>query len=465
MSRLLPEEYPRVLVVGGAAFSRTSGTGITLSNLFAGWPRDRLAQLYTEDREPTTDVCASFAHVGQEIAPVEHHLIRLRRWTQRSERVTATGGARANGTVRMDQDPGPVRAWLRKELTAFFDLTPIRPPAHLRDWVRAQQPQVVYATLGSIRMMRLALMAARECDVPLVPHFMDDWATTLYAQGQVLGLPRQAVRRELRAVLRQSSYGLGISGPMAREYERRYRLPFAAFGNCVDAEDFAVPGHPVPPRPDGAAIELVYVGGLHLGRWRSLRRIGEAMDQLAGEGVAARLTVHMPQQDVARYGGHLADLAAVRLGRSLSSTEVAAVLRGADVLVHVESFAEDNRAYTRYSLSTKIPQYLAAGRPVLGFGPVELASMAHLREADAGVVVGVDDPVTLSRELARLCQEAGLRERLGRQGLAFAVRHHRSDQVALRLAEVLGEAARRSIGPPSAPRAEPPTRSLTHVVR
>ncbi|MEU4778233.1 glycosyltransferase [Micromonospora sp. NPDC023633] len=465
MSGLLPEEHPRVLVVGAAVFSRASGIGITLSNLFAGWPRDRLAQLYTEDGEPVTDVCATFARVGPELAPVEHHLYRLRARTRRAGRTAAVGGAGADGTAAAKPDPGPVRARLLSELRAFLDLAPIRVPPQVRDWLRAQRPEVLYATMGSIRMMRLAVAAARECRVPLVPHFMDDWPTTLYKEGQTLGLARWAVRAELRAVLRHSSYGLGISGPMAREYERRYRLPFAAFGNCVDVADFADPVDPAQPRPVTTPIELVYVGGLHLERWRSLRRVGEALGRLAPDGVSARLTVHTPAQDVTRYASRLADLPAVCLGRSLASSEVAAVLRRADILVHVESFAENNRAYTRYSLSTKIPQYLAAGRPVLGFGPAELASMVHLTEAGAGVVVGVDDPAALTRELSRLCHDAGLRDRLGRQGLAFAVRHHRADQVALRLAEILREAARRPVGQPSAPRAEPPHRALAPADR
>nr|WP_201749087.1 glycosyl transferase family 1 [Micromonospora acroterricola] len=426
-----------------------------MSNLFGGWPQDRLAQLYTEDREPSTDVCATFARTGIEIAPVEHHLIRLRKRTQRPGPAAVSGGGEGGGPASSMTEPGRVRGWLRRELSGFFDLTPVRVPASIREWLRAQRPEVVYATLGSIRLMRLAVAAARECGVPLVPHFMDDWPTTLYADGRVLGLARHAARAELRTVLRHSSYGLGISEPMAREYERRYGLPFAAFGNCVDIADFADPeGERAHPSPPGTPVELRYVGGLHLGRWRSLRRLGEALGRLVTAGLPVRLTVHTPAVDAARYGSRLADLPAVRLGPSLTSREVAGALRQADILVHVESFADDDRTYTRYSLSTKIPQYLAAGRPVLGFGPAELASMAHLTDSGGGVVVGVDDPSLLARDLSRLCRNADLRDRLGRQGLDFAVRHHRADQIARRLAAVLSEAVQRPIGRPPAPRTE-----------
>ncbi|RGC67415.1 hypothetical protein C5N14_18855 [Micromonospora sp. MW-13] len=450
------EEHPRVLVVGAAVFGRASGTGITLSNLFAGWPGQRLAQLYAEDRDPATDVCQRFLRLDPRCAPVEYHLFR---WRARTIRGTSSGvpdrsGVGGAGAGGAGVELGSLRARMRAELRAFVDLSPLRVPAGARRWMREQRPQVVYATLGSIRQMRLAVLAARECGVPLVPHFMDDWPSTLYTDRQTLGVARRALLAEVREVIRHSSYGLGISEPMAREYQRRYGLPFAAFGNCVDPADFA--GRPGPARPatDGAVLDLVYVGGLHLDRWRSLRQVGEALGRLAADGLRARLTVHAPPQDLDRYGERLG-LPGVRLGRSLASDEVAGVLRRADVLVHVESFAEEHCHFTRYSLSTKIPQYLAAGRPVLGFGPAELASMAHLDAAGAGAVVGVDDPARLAREVARLCADPALRERLGRQGLDFAVRHHRADQVAARFAETLARAARGPVGPAPQPRRDP----------
>ncbi|MEU5724520.1 glycosyl transferase family 1 [Micromonospora sp. NPDC047738] len=451
MSSLSPrEEFPRVLIVSGAVLDRTTGTGITLSNLFAGWPADRLSQLYLEDREPGPGIGGTFRRFVLENAPVEHHALRL--WHRIRRHPTS-------GTVGPEVEqpavaplPGPLRARLRIQFRAFFDLSPIRVPHDVRAWLRAQRPEVIYTTIGSIRVMRLAVVAAEECRASLVPHFMDDWPSTLYAQGQVLGLPRLAVRAGVRKTLRHSSYGMGISEPMAREYERRYRLPFATFGNCVNAAEFAAPDASPDLEQDRPVVELVYVGGLHLDRWRSLRRVCEAVGLLAARDVPVRLTVHAPTADLVHYGDAFAGLSAVRLGRSLDSAEVGAVLRRSDVLVHVESFAAEHRRYTRYSLSTKIPQYLAAGRPLLGFGPAELASMAHIGAARAGVVVGVDDPTALATELSRLCTDRALRDRLGRQGLAYAVRHHRADQVAARFAEVLREAAGRPTGLPSAHR-------------
>ncbi|MBM0236648.1 hypothetical protein JNW88_04870 [Micromonospora sp. ATA32] len=250
-------------------------------------------------------------------------------------------------------------------------------------------------------------------------------------------------------MLRAARFGIGISAPMAQEYERRYGLPFVAFANCVADDEFADPAARTGAtgteldRP----VELVYVGALHLDRWKTLLGVADAVDAVNRAGLSVRLTVHAPEKDRAWYGPAFAGRPAVRLGPSLADEEVPAVLRAADVLLHVEPFTTAHRRYVRYSLSTKLPQYLAAGRPVLGYGPEELASMAHLDATGAALLVGRNEPALLVERLTALCAAAGLRDRLARAGYASALRHHRRTRVAAEFADVLRSAVSRPAEP------------------
>jgi glycosyltransferase involved in cell wall biosynthesis len=158
-------------------------------------------------------------------------------------------------------------------------------------------------------------------------------------------------------------------------------------------------------------------------------------------GARARLSIYAPAHELARHAATFAGRPEVRLAGTLASEDVPRALRDADILVHVESFRPEIRRYIRYSVSTKIPQYLAAGRPVLGVGPAEVASMAHIRSARAGIVVGADDPDALVGPLTRLCRDPELRGRLARDGLAFASHQHRRTEVAARFAAALRDAA------------------------
>ncbi|WDQ00493.1 glycosyl transferase family 1 [Micromonospora chalcea] len=430
-------DYPRVLVVDQMPFGRSTGTSMTLSNLFHGWPRDRLAQIYTANAVPSTDVCDEYFHFGpsERYLPAQYRTLRLLGWDGSSSFPKMP----AIAAVRDAADRRRGAARLYSYLCAADDLTPPRFTARLDGWVREFRPDVVYSMLGSVRLARLVAHCARVARVPVVPHFTDDWPATLYAGGEFLGAGARAVRRAIGRLIESAPLGMAISRPMADEYERRYGIPFSVFLNSVGEEFFQARTTQSEPAAPGRPIRLVYVGALHLERWRSLHAIATAVESITAAGTPMSLHVHCPAEDQARHG-HLFDgLAHTRVGPALLPDEVPGALHGADVLIHVESFGERLRRYTRYSVSTKIPQYLAAGRAILGFGPSEVASMAHIRTADAGVIVGVQEPSALLDGLRRLSRHAE-REAFGRHGFEYAVRHHRKSQVAAHFASVLQSA-------------------------
>jgi glycosyltransferase involved in cell wall biosynthesis len=438
--------FPRVLAVTAEPFGLPTPTGVSLGNLFDGWPARRLAQVYTLAIEPQARWCGTYLHVAGRNAPLEY--VGRKLLTRRGRSVLR--GAPMTPAVRLDRRGGSARASWHARLRAAADLSPVWIPRGLLERVRDFRPDVVYSTLGSVRMMRLAIRLARVCERPLVAHFMDDWPTTLYSGGELLGYARRAVHAGLRGVVRAGDRGIGISGAMAGEFQRRYGLPFAAFGNCVDDSSFSPPGSAAEPAGGGDAaaadrpVRLVYVGGLHLDRWQPLRGIAAALDAIDAPGAPnarGHLTIYAPERDLAAHGVRLAGFRNTRLAASLSAAEVPGVMRTADVLVHVESFDERLQEYTRFSLSTKIPQYMAAGRAVFGHGPEDLASMWHIRSAGAGLVVGTPDQPALAARLAEICADPGLRHRLASAGYSYARRHHRKPQVAADFAAYLRDAA------------------------
>ncbi|MFG3689957.1 hypothetical protein [Micromonospora sp. NPDC047740] len=299
---------------------------------------------------------------------------------------------------------------------------------------------MIYSMLGSVRVMALVNRLARLFHLPVVPHFMDDWPTTLFTRGELLGLGRHAVQSSIAKVLRHSRMGLCISEEMAVEYEQRYGIPFAAFMNCVPESAFEAYQARPEGQPEGE-LEFVYVGGLHLGRWASLVQLGRILERLRPPLPPARLTVYAPDRDLARHTDAFRGLACVRLAHSVASEAVPIVLQSADVVVHVESFDPDFARYTRLSLSTKLPQYLAAGRPVLGFGPGGLASLRYLASTGAASVVGENDPDLLLRTVEQLCGDPLLRQRLAETGYAHARAHHSKRDVAERFRAHLAAAA------------------------
>lgn len=435
MSGLSGSAYPRVLLISAGSIAAPNGTGITLTSLFKGWPSGRLAQLHTTSSPHRSDVCPNARLLPSSAAPLDHF---ARRFIQRASTGQETPTAIA--AVGSTSDSGPFSVRIRRNARAIADLSPVRLPRDLTSWVQDFQPQVIYTLLGSIRIMRLARSVSKFCDVPIVPHFMDDWPSTLYESGELLGYARRAVQRSLKGVVGRSSRGLGISATMVSEYRERYRIPFFECGNCINEEAFSAAdsiGSSTPPRP----LRVAYVGGLHLCRGDAIKEVGLAADEVGRQGRRVEVLVHAPDADLHRYRPLFSASPSIKVMHSLRAEEVNEALRAADVLLHVESFDPAITRYTRLSLSTKIPQYLAAGRPVLGYGPSSLASMSHLAGSAGGVVVSERRPAQLIRELSLLHDDGDLRASLGAAGRDFARAHHSSMAVTARMRDSLQAAA------------------------
>ena len=300
---------------------------------------------------------------------------------------------------------------------AWADVFPYHLSRHFWEWIEEFQPDVIYSMLGSIRVMNLVLAVANRLNRPIVPHLMDDWPTTHYRESPFSVLPRLLLQSRLRAVLLRSPVAMGISELMAKEYQKRYGVRFDAFMNCVEtlgeasrparfpraANSFCICGWLAPREvadPPGRRAGLAGPARGRLGRWGYRLRTRERHPTVCRAAVTRGPTME--------------------LGGSLEPDQVAEVLRRADVLIHVESFDASVRQYTRMSLSTKLPQYMASGRPILCYGPVGLASIRYIKDCECGIGVGEASPVALLSASRLLATSASKREQMGRRGWEVA---------------------------------------------
>jgi glycosyltransferase involved in cell wall biosynthesis len=135
----------------------------------------------------------------------------------------------------------------------------------------------------------------------------------------------------------------------------------------------------------------------------------------------------------------LNNTSALRLGGTLSPEEISRALLAADVLIHVESFDPDVQQYTRFSLSTKVPQYMAMGRPILGYGPGNIASIEYINHNNIGIVQDRPNKQELVKAIRQLASSEEQRRFWGRRGWEIAKEKHFNNRVREHFREVLYE--------------------------
>jgi glycosyltransferase involved in cell wall biosynthesis len=308
--------------------------------------------------------------------------------------------------------------------------------------IEAFEPQIIYTMLGANTVLRLVRDVHARCGVPIVPHIMDDWPSTLYRSSIFRPILRPRMKAGWRMVLAHAPLKLTIGQDMADEYSRRYGGTFTPFMNAVEPEFLVRSPTLVEAR---RTVRVTYVGGLHLGRWQSLLDIGAALEALQSEGHDAELLIYT-QPRFESEAKRLSLPGVIRVVGSLAPSDVPAVLRSADILVHVESFNSRARKYARYSISTKIPECMGASRPVLAYGPDELASIRYVSNSGAGVSVGRRDRKELIQALRTLLDSAALREELGGRGLEVASRYHHAEGQREQLRSMLAAIATKEVG-------------------
>jgi hypothetical protein len=427
--------FPRVLVICFHSLNSSSATGIVFSHLFGSWPKGSLAQIYSEVLPPDSHICNHTYRISAENVGLDRAFRRL----LRPKAVARLGSAPQPQFVEAVGGTSARRRRMRSVLTAWTDMVPFHLDGEFHTWLKDFTPEVIFTNLGSIRQMRMATQIARLTGAPIVTYFNDDWPSTHFADDILKKVPRLLLQRELRRVFPLTVAGAAASTAMATEYRQRFGLPFEPFMYC-----FSSPAAPPPP-PAGDEVRFCYVGGLHLDRWRALAAIGTAAAQLRSSSRGVRILVYAPEADLRQYGA-LLSAAGIEVMGSLRAEEVQDVLVQHHVLVHVESFHEQLRRYTRLSFSTKLPQYLAAGRPILAWGPAELASCRYIAETGTGLVVGEQREDLVQCALTTLAADSELRRTMGERAWSTAKEKHDPTSMCERFRALLAGAAVKTDG-------------------
>lgn len=409
------ENFPKVLLISVDPFNRSNGIGITLSNIFEGWEKDKIAQIYISDINPIQDVCNNYFHLKPKAAYWDYYFrFLLAKFNKRY----LTEGVPA--AVPLTSTNKTIKNIIHINLRAILDFSPLLLPNNLIKWIRQFDPDIIYSNLASARMIKLTNIIAENLNKPIVPHFMDDWPLILFTQNELGGLARKYFEKYFKKMLRMSNGGLCISNLMSVEYQKRYELPFTTIGNCVDDSAFICPNS-----SDSLPVfKIIYVGGLHLNRWESILDIAKAIEQINKSGQSIQLIIYSPEEDVTSYQYHFQSFKNTILKGSIKGKQVLSVLKNASMVLYVESFKDNFIKFIRYSLSTKIPQYMASGKPILAYGPTYLASIQHIIKSNSGMVISNNDKQDLSQTIEKIILNKKLLTELGNNGFTYAKKHH-----------------------------------------
>jgi len=404
-------EYPKVLVVDALPFSWTTNGGIVKSNLFKGWPADRLVQIDYSNTKPEFDVCSNYwmlkkwnilkGLIGDascaELSKESYNHTPL-------DEKEMTYESRHSIERKLSVLPLKLRLLIGESVFRLPSLL----SKSLRRWIDDFQPDVIFTTLGLPTILRTVVKVSQYKNIPIVPYFTDDWINTLYKDDAIFRLwHRRNMLYWFKECLHRSPISMTICDAMNDEYTKRYGGHFESFMTLVDFKN--------TPLVDNktitiSVVRLTFIGSLDPNRWQCLRAIGEALLDLRGKGIEAELLIYTFPDHIEKYCEMLTIEPVMKVMGTATYDQVEKLQKESDVLVHVESFENSVREYTKFSVSTKITQYMMSDTCVFAYGPGEVASLRFLSDSNAGVTVGEENPELLRAVLSRLITDPAFRQ-------------------------------------------------------
>lgn len=430
----------KVLLLSHNPMTTYNNMGKTFLALFSAFRPEELCQLYLYPTVPDTDCCRSYY-----------------RFTDRDALHSLGSGKAFGGEVKPDPavHAGFINEKEERTYRSSYSHTESMRLARdviwhfsrwnnaaLRAWLDREKPDLLFIAPGKQELLYdLALTIARERQIPLVSYICDDFYFLQAQRGLLPCIRRKRLRRRIAALMAQSALSVTICPELAARYREAFHVKTADVMTCPP---FFI--HPYAERP--SLRRLTYMGNLSCGRGRSLLELGQTLDALNRQnGTDFRLEIYTGGKNPELLQA-LASCPAIRMHGFVTGEAYQTAFDSADAFVHVEAFDEKDRARVRYSVSTKIIECLASGRPLLAYGPADVASMAYLRRNDCAALAfsrqALPDTVT-----AVLTREPYRQSLVGRAGAVAEREAGNSRRLHRLLEDVLKEQTAGETGRPS----------------
>ena len=289
----------------------------------------------------------------------------------------------------------------------------------LHDYIDSVEADVLFFPLyAQSYMLDAAVKIQAYTNKPLVFYISDDCYTLKqFSLSPLFWINRFILRAKIRRAMKACDLLYVISDLQKKEYERIFDIPCKVLTKGARFEGEA------PIKSDTQLpLKLTYTGNVGSGRWQVLGAIAKALKALNKEETKATMDIYTRTNITSKMRKVLNIPGACTIKGAVTADEVEKIQTDADILVHVESFKLKEVLKARQSFSTKIVDYLSRGRCVLAIGDARLASINHLRNNDAAVVV--TSKKEIKQQLGNLLDHPKLIKKYSQQAWECGQAHH-----------------------------------------
>ncbi len=415
--------YPKVLIIG-ETFHQNSGGGITISNLFKGWPVDNIAVANFRVFPEEDSICKNYYRLGLSESS--------RVWPFNFFREDKPSGPvnYANQREKMSSvisireskiNPKDIITELLKFVGLYYFINKLKISKQFEEWVKEYSPEVIYSQLASLELIKFVKEVSAFTNANIAVHIMDDWIKTEIKRGPIKFYLQRILEKELKSVFAKATVLMGISQSMCTEYERRYQKKFIPFHNPLEIDKWEKYTKTNFKMKD--TFKILYAGRIGIGMAHSIIDIAKAVEVLFNEGLKICFEVQSTYSKI-NMQKELEQYKCVKLSKPIAYEKLPEKFASADVLALPIDFSSESLRFMKYSMPTKTTEYMISGTPILVYASQETALYQYAEKYGWGFVVSKRDIEQIAGALRTLYKNESLREKLSRCAVSLAKKEH-----------------------------------------
>ncbi len=375
--------FLKILFISSSPLNKEISIGNTFINLFKDMEDVELASIYTRAGFPDKEILQAFCITEKML---------IKNLLKKTPVGVHVKGKETNKKLKVSNtknEQGVIDFIKSCRWTMFFWLQDFvwrigkwKSP-ELKQFVEEYNPDIIFTVLSESSFLnRLILHITKLSNKKLVLYAWDNnYSLKQFILSPLRWIKHFIDRSYMRKVVKKADLFYVISNVQKNDYESALKKECKVLTKSADFSGDA----PIKDKYN-EPLQLVYTGNIGLNRWRSLSEIASVLKKINKDTVKAQLRIYTGNTLTEKMNKALNVGESSFVMGSVSSIEVPEIQNNADMLVHIEATDLKNKLLVRQSFSTKIVDYLSAARPILAFGPKDVASIHHLVKNDCAIV-------------------------------------------------------------------------------
>lgn len=421
------EKKIKVLVITYLPWREDNNIGNSYSNIFANTQdKYEFAHIYVRNGMPQNTLAKDYYHISiikmmkRMLKPnlVVGERMKIEDFSQ-TEKTQFSSFFKKMKMLRwpvfflVEELAGLSKSWKTKEFDQFID-----------DF----DPDLIFGTLPDNPLIsNLMLYVKNRKNIPLVTYPWDDYYSLHHSNlSPIFWIRKMMQRHYLYKTAQASEFLYVISNLMKDEYELAFKKDCRVMfkGYNFDASKT------LEKKKVEYTIQLVYMGNIGAGRWKTLALLASAIRDINVDGPKMMLNIYTlsPTDDKMKAALNIDGTS--RLNLPVPNEKKQKVMDGADILLHVEPFKKSEYQFYRASFSTKLVDYFYSAKCILAVGGMT-ASTDYLVRNDAAICI--TDKSKIKECLMKIVDKPQLINEYAKKSWDCGLINHQIDKIQTRM--------------------------------